>query len=246
MSAFDQRYELEKIMGKGALDRLPRGIEDMGQSLKNPKVLENPRICKSFIVGKCPYDIFAGTKEYMGRCPKTHQVKYRMLYEDAKKRGVKMPRHDYELDYLRDLDYFINECDKKIKLAQQRLDLGDEEKEQLADLTGKIDHLSEEIGLCSNEVQLLAKQGDLERSLQVSKQLESMATARRRLADEYTTMVESINQSARQKLQVCTTCGGYLSTIDEDRRLVDHFVGKIHLSYVEIRNIANDIRNRLA
>ena len=32
---------------------------------------------------------------------------------------------------------------------------------------------------------------------------------------------------AQSKLQVCDVCGAYLSRLDNDRRLADHFAGKV-------------------
>ncbi|BBH06832.1 LUC7 related protein [Prunus dulcis] len=38
-----------------------------------------------------------------------------------------------------------------------------------------------------------------------------------------------------QKLRVCDICGAFLSVYDSDRRLADHFGGKLHLGYMQIR-----------
>ena len=38
-----------------------------------------------------------------------------------------------------------------------------------------------------------------------------------------------------QKLRVCDVCGAFLSIYDSDRRLADHFGGKMHLGYMLIR-----------
>lgn len=39
----------------------------------------------------------------------------------------------------------------------------------------------------------------------------------------------------QQKLRVCEICCAYLGIHDNDRRLADHFGGKLHLGFVEIR-----------
>ncbi|XVF56397.1 hypothetical protein PTKIN_Ptkin06aG0117600 [Pterospermum kingtungense] len=39
-----------------------------------------------------------------------------------------------------------------------------------------------------------------------------------------------------QKLRVCDICGAFLSVYDSDRRLADHFGGKLHLGYMQIRD----------
>lgn len=40
---------------------------------------------------------------------------------------------------------------------------------------------------------------------------------------------------SKSKLRVCDTCGSYLGMFDNDRRLADHFIGKLHIGYREIR-----------
>ena len=39
----------------------------------------------------------------------------------------------------------------------------------------------------------------------------------------------------QQKLRVCEVCCAYLGIHDNDRRLADHFGGKLHLGFIEIR-----------
>lgn len=34
---------------------------------------------------------------------------------------------------------------------------------------------------------------------------------------------------------MCDVCGAYLSRLDNDRRLADHFYGKMHLGYAQMR-----------
>lgn len=39
----------------------------------------------------------------------------------------------------------------------------------------------------------------------------------------------------QQKLRVCEVCSAYLGIHDNDRRLADHFGGKLHLGFINIR-----------
>jgi hypothetical protein len=41
---------------------------------------------------------------------------------------------------------------------------------------------------------------------------------------------ETSGASGHQKLRVCDICGAYLSVLDSDRRLADHFGGKVGCS----------------
>ncbi|KAI3963239.1 hypothetical protein MKX01_030369 [Papaver californicum] len=45
-----------------------------------------------------------------------------------------------------------------------------------------------------------------------------------------------------QKLRVCDICGAFLSVYDSDRLLADHFGGKLHLGYMQIREKLADLQ----
>ncbi len=53
-------------------------------------------------------------------------------------------------------------------------------------------------------------------------------------------MPGSSNQ--QQKLRVCDICSAYLSLYDSDRRLADHFGGKLHLGFLGIREKLKELR----
>ena len=40
----------------------------------------------------------------------------------------------------------------------------------------------------------------------------------------------------QQKLRVCEICSAYLGIHDNDRRLADHFGGKLHLGFIKLRD----------
>lgn len=44
---------------------------------------------------------------------------------------------------------------------------------------------------------------------------------------ELQNLTETAGASGHQKLRVCDICGAYLSILDSDRRLADHFGGKV-------------------
>ncbi|URE14719.1 RNA-binding protein Luc7-like [Musa troglodytarum] len=67
------------------------------------------------------------------------------------------------------------------------------------------------------------------------------AEALKKLGARQEPVLESSKYSAAdvritdQKLRVCDICGAFLSVYDNDRRLADHFGGKLHLGYMQIR-----------
>lgn len=49
----------------------------------------------------------------------------------------------------------------------------------------------------------------------------------------------------QQKLRVCEVCSAYLGIHDNDRRLADHFGGKLHLGFIKIREKLEELKVRL-
>jgi hypothetical protein len=62
---------------------------------------------------------------------------------------------------------------------------------------------------------------------------------------ELKALAETSGPSGHQKLQVCDVCGAYLSRLDNDRRLADHFYGKMHLGYAQMRKTFEVLQKEL-
>lgn len=45
-----------------------------------------------------------------------------------------------------------------------------------------------------------------------------------------------------QKLRLCYRCSASLSIFDSDRRLADHFIGKMHVGFVKIRKKLEELK----
>lgn len=62
---------------------------------------------------------------------------------------------------------------------------------------------------------------------------------------ELKALADTGGPSGHQKLQVCDVCGAYLSRLDNDRRLADHFYGKMHLGYAQMRKSYDALQKEL-
>jgi len=62
---------------------------------------------------------------------------------------------------------------------------------------------------------------------------------------ELKTLSDNSGSSGHQKLQVCDVCGAYLSRLDNDRRLADHFFGKMHLGFAAMRKAYDKLHEEL-
>ena len=61
------------------------------------------------------------------------------------------------------------------------------------------------------------------------------------LQQEYKNSMPASNYQ-QQKLRVCEICSAYLGIHDNDRRLADHFGGKLHLGFIKIREKLEDLK----
>ena len=252
----EHRALVLSLLGKSSQDPLPadfhkqrerqRKLTKSGQVDVDVSLLESPRVCKSFLVGKCPYEMLGNTKENMGKCHKIHIEKYKLIYESAIENGIKMPRHNYEIDYVNDLKYFLQDCDARIRLAQERLDYTPANKIMLMDLMKKVEESVRRIELTEEELQIVQnEQQDILKSIKINETLREYILQRDKAEKQYSVTLERLNSVGQQKMQICEVCGAYMLKDDSDRRLVDHFMGRIHLAYAEIRTTLTELEKKL-
>ena len=77
-------------------------------------------------------------------------------------------------------------------------------------------------------------EGNVDESLTVMKEVEEIKAKKKSLEDEYHSAIPR-HTVQQQKLRACEVCGAFLSMYDNDRRLADHFGGKLHIGFVTIR-----------
>ncbi|KAJ6360480.1 hypothetical protein OIU77_004489 [Salix suchowensis] len=280
-------------------------------------------VCRLYLVGLCPHELFQLTKMDMGPCPKVHSLQLRKNYEEARAKSA--DNYDVELENV--IDKLIVECDKKIGRALKRLEdddakaaiaisvtevtqslevieLSKQIKEKLKeadqhDLEGKTDfkiQALEEVDKLRNERaekqsallleafnkdraslpqpmpnpppappmllptpdprtqeminEKLKKAEDLGEQGMVDEAQKALeeAEALKKLPARQEPTLDSSKYSAAdvrvtdQKLRVCDICGAFLSVYDSDRRLADHFGGKLHLGYMQIREKLTELQ----
>ncbi|XP_030540772.1 luc7-like protein [Rhodamnia argentea] len=274
-------------------------------------------VCRMFLVGLCPHELFQLTKMDMGPCPKVHSLQLRKEYEEAKAKGI----DNYDRDLEDVIDRLIVECDRKISRALKRLE-EDDAKAAIAISVSEVTQTPEVLELSKQIKEKLkeADQHDHEGKTDLKiRALEIVEELRTKRADKQSMLLldafnkdraslpqplpnppplaplpvvapdprtqEMINEKLKkaedlgeqgmvdeaqkaleeaealkklharqepaqdsakytaadvritdQKLRVCDICGAFLSVYDSDRRLADHFGGKLHLGYMQIRD----------
>ncbi|KAL3421656.1 hypothetical protein PVAG01_05812 [Phlyctema vagabunda] len=219
--AAEQRKLLEQLMGAGASSRAAQ------------LSITDPKICRSFLVGTCPHDLFTNTKQDLGSCPKVHSEPLKTEYESASA-GDKS-RWGFEYDYMRDVQKYIDECNRRIDVAQRRLEKTPDEIRQTNALLKQISDLSKSIESGLLEIQVLGEAAEVSRAYEEFFRIRQAMQTKGDKERELKALSDTSGPSGHQKLQVCDVCGAYLSRLDNDRRLADHFYGKMHLGYAQMR-----------
>jgi hypothetical protein len=195
--------------------------------------LTDPKVCRSYVAGTCPHDLFTNTKQDLGACPKVHSEALKAEYEALPEQEKK--KYGFDYDYMRDLQKYIDECNRRIDAAQRRLEKTPDEIRQTNVLLKAISDLGRSIENGLLEVEILGEMGEVGRALDEFFKVKQNTAAKGERERELKALSDTSGPSGHQKLQVCDVCGAYLSRLDNDRRLADHFYGKMHLGYAQMR-----------
>lgn len=166
----------------------------------------------------------------MGPCSKSHLPRLKEQYEDELARGEKFPQIVSE--HQRFVQNFIADIDRKIAANKRRLDQTPEETERFNAIMGEIGDIEAALAIATSDMESLGEQGLVEESLAELDKVEALKVERTAKDRELQTLQENSGASGNQKLRVCDICGAYLSILDSDRRLADHFGGKVCLVWL--------------
>nr|VDC85582.1 unnamed protein product [Brassica rapa] len=136
-------------------------------------------VCRLYLSGLCPHELFQLTKMDMGPCPKVHSLQLRKEYREAKAKGV--DNYDRELEDA--IDRLIVECDRKIGRALKRLQEEDAKAAIAISVTEvtqspEIIELSKQIKEKMNEADLHDLEGKTDQKIRALELVEEMRTKR--------------------------------------------------------------------
>lgn len=89
----------------------------------------------------------------------------------------------------------------------------------------------------TEEIEALGEAGKVEESMEKLAAVEALKQLKSDKEKELQNLNENAGASGHQKLRVCEICGAMLSVLDSDKRLADHFGGKMHLGFHELRKL---------
>ncbi|XP_051173830.1 putative RNA-binding protein Luc7-like 2 isoform X2 [Leptopilina boulardi] len=173
----------------------------------------------------------------LGECPQIHDLALRADFEAAQKKKD----HFYDIDAMEHLQNFIADCDRRTEQAKQRLAETQEElSAEVAAKANSVHILAEEIGKKLAKAEQLGEEGFVEESMKLMGEIDELRKKKNEAEQEYRNSMPASSYQ-QQKLRVCEVCSAYLGIHDNDRRLADHFGGKLHLGFIKIREKLSDL-----
>jgi RNA-binding protein Luc7-like 2 len=156
-----QRKLLDSLMGKNR----------NGDMKETTKHFTDDDVCKNYLCGLCPHELFNNTKMDCGECPKKHSQILRQDYEESSKTRD----YGFELELMATLQAIVDDCDRKITKANKRIQANAANKETISfaasiqALYTKAEELGEQGQIDESEA-LLKKAEELKRE-QAAKQV---------------------------------------------------------------------------
>uniref|UniRef100_A0A8C2K4H7 LUC7-like 3 pre-mRNA splicing factor n=1 Tax=Cyprinus carpio TaxID=7962 RepID=A0A8C2K4H7_CYPCA len=205
---------------------------------------DHETVCKYYLCGFCPAELFTNTRSDLGPCEKIHDENLRKMYE----KSSRFMKEGYERDFLRYLQSLLAEVERRIRRGHARLALSqaqqnsgvpgpsgkNEEKAQV--LTTKIEELVVQI-------EELGSEGRVEEAQGMMKLVEQLKEEREQLSSTPST-IESFAAQEKQ-MEVCEVCGAFLIVGDAQSRVDDHLMGKQHMGYAKIKATVEELKEKL-
>jgi len=218
-----------------ATDQMRQMLDQLMGTTRNGEAttttFDDPKVCKAFLLDCCPHDILSATRMDMGECSRHHDIALRADYEAAQAKKD----YFYDVDACDHLINFVSDCDKKIEQSKKTLaETQDALSEEVTDKANAVHELAENIGKKLAAAEQLGAEGNVEESIKLMEEVENLRKQKVEAEQEYKNSMPASTYQ-QQKLRVCEVCSAYLGIHDNDRRLADHFGGKLHLGFIKIR-----------
>jgi len=224
------RALLDELMGK---DRNARSAERVNHEVH----FSDPDICKFYICGFCPNELFTNTKSDLGPCSKLHDDNCKQMFQESPKKN----QYSYEKDFIRFLERLIDDLDRRIKRGHDRLDVQDDKAEipLTAESAEKVKIISEKIQNLLSQIEDLGEEGKVDESQQLMKVVDKLKEEKEHIIQSNDNRPLSANE---KRMKVCETCGAFLVVGDTEKRMMSHLDGKQHQGFALIRKTVADYK----
>jgi len=234
MSALDsQRALLDSLMGA-------HRNRDEDDPVAKKTHWKDDDVCKHYLCGFCPHDLFVGTKSDIGPCDKIiHSDELRKDFQEQKSSR----KWRYEQRFLVFLQDLIRKLERRIQRGRTRLSLdvdGEENEENFSreqrDRLEEIDTMVEDY---TEKMEILGCQGKVQEAHALLMKVEKLKNERATIAT--TKSMSLLPNSDGKKMTVCEICGAFLVMNDIEVRVDAHLRGKTHQGFKMVREKIDEI-----
>lgn len=189
-------------------------------------------VCKYYLIGFCPHELFLNTKSDIGQCP--WRIHDPMIKEEFEQKGEPAHREAYERQFHEKCWELVRDLERKLKRGKERLDLPGE---QMGGVNEEVDEkrmlLEHQIKEVMAQVERLGEEGRVREAQERMVQADMLQAEMDRLKQ-----LESDNPLYRleKKMELCPTCGAFLIVNDAPMRIQAHYAGRQHNGWVQLRN----------
>lgn len=227
----EQRKLLDELMGN------ERNLNE-DQKLNRKRHFSDSDVCKFYICGLSPYNLFKNTKSDLGAYEKEFdddaKAQFQALSQEEK------DKTGYEHELMVFLDRLVNQCDQKVKRHTDRI-----RQEQQAELKAvqtalseeemlRLGTIDEEIVTAENDAAMLGEAGRVDESMSTMARAEALKREASSLESKATTI--SKEAVGRKHMIVCDVSGNFMNSTDNGERLRCHFEGKQYQGWKLIRD----------
>ncbi|XP_039199806.1 luc7-like protein 3 isoform X2 [Crotalus tigris] len=212
---------------------------------------DHESVCKYYLCGFCPAELFTNTRSDLGPCEKIHDENLRKQYIldiDRYEKSSRFMKVGYEREFLRYLQSLLAEVERRIRRGHARLALSQTQQSSgAAGPTGKneekIQVLTDKIDVLLQQIEELGSEGKVEEAQGMMKLVEQLKEERELLRST-TSTIESFAAQEKQ-MEVCEVCGAFLIVGDAQSRVDDHLMGKQHMGYAKIKATVEELKEKL-
>jgi len=209
---------------------------------------DDKSVCKFYLMGLCPHELFTNTRADLGSCSKIHDDGLKKEYNDA----PEYKKRQYEDDFERMIESNLREVDRRISRNHDRLKMSrDHHSNPETMLTGgpndeKIKMLSEKISALCEQAEQAGCQGNVEEAQGLTRLCDRLKDERQQLAYSQSHLPNLMDTALREEkmMEVCEICGSFLIIGDAQSRIDDHLMGKQHVGYARLRNSLAELKEK--
>jgi len=203
-------------------------------------------VCKYYLCGFCPHDLFVNTKSDLGPCDKkVHSDKLKRDFEDQKSSR----KEKYERRFLTFLQDIIYLLERKIQRGRARISLektADPDKDENLSLEqrDRIEEINTQVEDYTEKMEDLGNEGKVEEAQELLLKVEALTKERNNIRISSTSMLDMQRINEGKKMTVCEVCGAFLVLNDAEIRVDAHLRGRTHQGFQMIRDKIAEITNR--